>query len=203
MERHELVGKRMRGFLFDIEAFDMLMPESTQREFEGKIGTILQYDDTDDSVEVRFENDYTEYYPASKAIDHLIEEEECDSIFKVGDKVFHIEYGWGEVTLESADKPYPIEVQFKSYRTSFTKDGKEAIYYRPMLSFTEYTLQGFSQERPIELPEPGELCLVRDSDIEDWRCVKFKEQDRSKKPHQFVDSTTAGWVQLKRIKILD
>jgi len=202
MEKEDLVGKQMRGFLFDIEAFDMLIPEGTQRSLEGAIGTILEYDDNDDTVEVEFEGDHTEWYPASKAIDHLVEEEECDSIFKIGDKVFHIEYGWGEVTDDKADKYYPIDVQFKNSVVSFTKDGQEDISYEPMLSFTEYTLQGFSQERPIVLPEPGELCLVRDSDEEYWTCIEFKNYIPTEE-HKFIDNDGDGWRQMKRIKILD
>jgi hypothetical protein len=114
-------------------------------------------------------------------------------MFKVGDKVFHIKYGWG-IIEEKKDED--ILSRFDEYTVWSNSDNN-------LLSFTEYTLEGFSQERPIILPEVGELCLVRDIDIEDWHAVKFKERDKNKMPHQFIDSTNAGWGQMKRIKILD
>lgn len=126
-----------------------------------------------------------------------------ENIFKVGDRVFHIEYGWGKVTFEADNNNYyPIEVQFKDYKTSFTKDGREAIRYRPMLSFTEYTLQGFSQVKPIVLPEVGELCLVRDSSESNWICYEFFEYD-PKHNYPFLLQNGLRYKQLKRIKILD
>jgi hypothetical protein len=126
-------------------------------------------------------------------------------MFKVGDKVFHLQHGWGEVTIIDTEQAYPITVFFNNNEMyTFTKEGCVNSWDKtPTLSFTEYTLQGFTQERPIELPEVGELCLVRDIDIEDWHCVKFKERNKNRMPHQFIDSTNAGWGQIKRIKILD
>jgi hypothetical protein len=177
MGRHDLVGKQMKGFLFDVSINFSLTPEHTQKDLEGRIGLIVDYDHIDDSVEVDFGEDRVEWYPASEAINHLVVEEECNSIFKIGDKVFHIEYGWGEVIGDDyEDEYYPIDVQFDKFTSSFTKDGKEdEEVYTPLLSFTEYTLQGFSQERPIVLPEPGELCLVRDKNYDNWLCREFKE----------------------------
>jgi hypothetical protein len=129
-------------------------------------------------------------------------------IFKVEDKVFHYGFGWGKIDFiddEQNDYPdYPILVIFKSgLEHTFTLDGKfELTDINPTLSFTEYTLEGFSQERPIVLPEVGELCLVRDSDRETWMTVQFKKYDKTK-PSQFIDSNNKCWNQLKRIKILD
>lgn len=77
-----------------------------------------------------------------------------EQIFKLEDKVFDIRYGWGTVVEYDDNDWYEIGVQFSN-------DGSEEITYyskygkvypddeHPMLSFTEYTLQGFSQERPI------------------------------------------------------
>lgn len=112
--------------------------------------------------------------------------------FKIKDKVYHFKYGWGEII--SHEDNAVISVKFFTCTITFI-DGN-------LLSFTEYTLQGFSQERSIVLPEVGELCLVRDYDDEYWRGVEFKMYDKSEK-HQFIDSNNDGWKQLKRIKILD
>lgn len=78
-------------------------------------------------------------------------------IFKVGDKVFDIRCGWGEVIKYEIDLSYPVQVRTKNGGVEgYTHDGK--VYssdLNTVLSFKEYTLQGFSQERPIEF-EDGE-----------------------------------------------
>jgi hypothetical protein len=108
------------------------------------------------------------------------------SIFKVGDRVFHIEYGWG--TVKKVDGI--MSVIFTHGIVTFI-EGR-------LLSFTEYTLQGFSQERPIELPEVGELCLVRDFKDSVWKARNFK-----KFTTHFLDDNGERWDYFKRIKILD
>lgn len=116
-------------------------------------------------------------------------------IFRVGDKVYHIEYEWGEV-LYANNKEEIIDIKFKDRIIKFCD-------YR-YISFAEYTLQGFSQKRPIELPEVGELCLVRDSDTEDWICGHFESYIKNEntfrvKGIKFIVHRS----QIKRIKILD
>lgn len=95
-------------------------------------------------------------------------------VFKEGDKVFHIEYGWGIVIEDDDDLGFPIVVKFEDdEQASFSVTGKElTTANQPLLSFTEYTLQGFSQERPIDLPEVGEEVMVSYSGIE-WSLGKF------------------------------
>lgn len=114
-----------------------------------------------------------------------------ETVFKVGDKVFHYKQGWGIVTDYTQCL---MRVEFTKSAQFFEKDDK-------LLSFTEYTLQGFTQERPINLPEVGELCLARDEDSEGWIAVVFKEYLPSEEyPYK---SDRLGYKQLKRIKILD
>ncbi|GIM52013.1 hypothetical protein CAPN004_10430 [Capnocytophaga cynodegmi] len=63
-------------------------------------------------------------------------------IFKKGDRVFDIRFGWGKVIKEEKGK---IEVDFpRKQCCAFYNKSNIAT-----LSFTEYTLQGHSQERPI------------------------------------------------------
>lgn len=119
-------------------------------------------------------------------------------MFKVGDKVFHILHGWGIINEITC---YTMEVHFMEVH--FENNEVHGFSNSNLFSFTEYTLQGFTQERPIILPEVGELCLVKDADNEDWYVVKFKERDKNRMPHQFISLDDTGWQQMKRIKILD
>lgn len=130
------------------------------------------------------------------------------SIFKVGDRVFHIEYGWGDIIEYSGGFNFPIKVRFTKGEEnifSFTYDGCETTEsHQGLLSFTEYTLQGFSQERPIVLPEVGELCLVRDNNDGSWLVREFVEYRNG----LFICQAVHGqgeveWKYMKRIKILD
>ena len=77
-------------------------------------------------------------------------------IFRKGDRVFDIRYGWGTIVKYNATQNYPIEVEFDKddleeliYYTKYGKDYK--LNDAGLLSFTEYDLVngGFSQERPI------------------------------------------------------
>ena len=80
-------------------------------------------------------------------------------IFKVGDRVFDHRLGWGEVTyvysikkVKDAYNSFNCEVKFDKYT-----DEKPFIYTDhgalTALSFTEYTLQGFTQEKPVNYEE--------------------------------------------------
>ncbi|MDO4728395.1 MAG: hypothetical protein Q4B43_05240 [Bacteroidota bacterium] len=69
-------------------------------------------------------------------------------IFKAGDRVFHYNYKWGEVI-----KTYSKELAYRGIGVLVAFDGAGQVAFEDKglssLSFTEYTLQGFSQERPI------------------------------------------------------
>ena len=127
-------------------------------------------------------------------------------IFKVGDKVYHAYYGWGEVHSIDGDEDNPINVDFKGFIMSFTKDGKEDVKeLNSLLSFTEYTLQGFSQERPIVLPEYGELCLMSTSlePTSNWDLIHFGRYRNSEVTYRFESMNGGYYAQIIRIKILD
>ena len=115
--------------------------------------------------------------------------------FKKGDRVYHTDFGWGVIEdIDNCDSSLPLLISFDSGTSHYTPTKS--------VSFTEYTLQGFSQERPIELPEVGELCLVRKTTISEWSVDKFGEFINGKDfPFISVDGT--NWKELKRIKILD
>ncbi len=102
-----------------------------------------------------------------------------ETIFRKGDRVFHIHYGWGTVKLIDSDMPeFPVGICFDlEERCWFTHDGRELNWEKPTLSFTEYTLQGFSQERPEELPKPGDICWVRNEFPSEWEVGYFVKKD--------------------------
>jgi hypothetical protein len=131
-------------------------------------------------------------------------------IFKVGDRVYHNDYGWGEIDHieDNINDKHPIQVTFEEDTKYFTIDGRYNDYSKnKSLSFTEYTLQGFSQERPIELPNVGELCLVRNTLFEDWELKCFLMYENgvfyTKTLRSDIGKCNDAWLKMKRIKILD
>jgi hypothetical protein len=97
------------------------------------------------------------------------------TVFKKGDRVFDIQYGWGIVTHIFGDHSFPIRIQYSHEANYYTSSGKASVNEsKSILSFTEYTLQGFSQERPIELPEVGEQVMFSD-DGKSWELGNFIE----------------------------
>jgi hypothetical protein len=121
------------------------------------------------------------------------------TIFKKGDKVFHIEYGWGLVNTISGNENHPIGVKFDSSYVFFTEIGKETLFsLQPTLSFTEYTFEGFSQERPIELPEVGEEVMVSFGG-DKWTIGKFYEYKDGIFYTKDEDRTYL-WHHLKRLR---
>ena len=116
-----------------------------------------------------------------------------EPVFKVGDKVYHFTHGWGIIDVLDSF----VTVSFNDKKIHFNHNTQ-------LLSFTEYTLQGFSQERPIELPEVGELCLFYDNgwEEEDYQCGVFKEYEKGD-THPYRTTYDDGYQAYKRIKILD
>ena len=83
-------------------------------------------------------------------------------MFKVGDRVFNYQYGWGTINEELTKFILVLFDNCKSVSIPFYKDGKETSRSeRPTLSFTEYTLEGFSQERPKHLGVPIPLKVEK------------------------------------------
>jgi hypothetical protein len=98
-------------------------------------------------------------------------------IFKKGDKVYDIIYGWGEVQWSDAKGSYPMDVKFKNLTQEYTLDGRLVLHSPTTLSFTEYTLNGFSQVRPKEpLPfKVGDVVYLSDKDVDYWVAIKLDE----------------------------
>ena len=90
-----------------------------------------------------------------------------EAIYKVGDRVFDIRYGWGTVIDITTDRNYPVEVSFTNNPRVLVYTSAGSLFDNektPTLSFTEYTLEGFSQERPKKQPKIGSLCLFADNE---------------------------------------
>lgn len=97
---------------------------------------------------------------------------ENKEIFKVGDTVYHYNYGKGVVSSIGDDTVSPIVV-------SFEKEKDEVIFtHTTLLSFTPYDLVngGFSQERPLPDIEVDTLVYVRFAG-EEWRMRHFSHFD--------------------------
>lgn len=80
------------------------------------------------------------------------------TIFKKGDRVFDKAYGWGTVyEIENYDR-YAVRVIFD-----------DNCKY-------SYTLEGFSQERPEELPKKGQIVWIRGKFPSKWEIGHFFEK---------------------------
>ena len=109
-------------------------------------------------------------------------------IFKKGDKVYDILYGWGEVQWSDAKGSYPMDVKFKNSTQEYTLDGSIVLHSPPTLSFTEYTLEGFSQERPLPFKEGG-VVYLSDCGDEGWITVKLGGILNSQHSDCFISSS--------------
>lgn len=87
-------------------------------------------------------------------------------VFKEGDRVYLYPLGWGDIEYKS---DYDYSIYFKSIEDKRYIGGD----VRSLLSFTEYTLDGFSQERPEELPNEGDIVWVRNADPGIWAIGHF------------------------------
>jgi hypothetical protein len=113
-------------------------------------------------------------------------------VFKEGDRVYFHVYGWGKIF----DIDVNVGVKFESLDSY--------IYFNQgflkALSFTEYTLEGFSQERPEELPELGDVVWVRDKDSDEWEVSHFYKKDHLgyHVSNDMISYHVAIWSQLRK-----
>jgi hypothetical protein len=112
-------------------------------------------------------------------------------IFKKGDKVYDHAYGWGKV-CDINDNNFGVFVSFGYSKSSYKQDGSEYHHKPPTLSFTEYTLEGFSQERPKEpLPfKAGDVVYVCDDKSHTWLTIILKRTNSSS---DFCFEERYGW----------
>jgi hypothetical protein len=88
-----------------------------------------------------------------------------ETIFKDDDRVYLNLVGWGTIIGVTY---YDISVKFDTGDVRHISGD-----VRKLLSFTEYTLEGFSQERPEELPNEGDIAWVRNEFPGEWAIGHF------------------------------
>jgi hypothetical protein len=98
------------------------------------------------------------------------------TIFELGDNVFDHKFGWGKVKGIHSSSLFCVTVDFGNFDKLYLKNGSLFKGKNPSLSFTEYTLKGFSQERPESLPEKGDVVWVRDCERDPWIVCHFIEK---------------------------
>jgi hypothetical protein len=117
-------------------------------------------------------------------------------IFKKGDKVFGgPNVKWGEVLDNKDDDEYPLKVMFKCRTEHYTCEGKLfESDESPTLSFTEYTLEGFSQVRPKEpLPfKEGYVVYLSDKGAKCWNTSFLRKVGNS----HFINDNGVSYSQL-------
>jgi len=107
-----------------------------------------------------------------------------ENIFKEGDRVYIHIYGWGEII----DIDVNVGVKFESLGSLRYFNGE----FLKFLSFTEYTLSGFSQERPEELPNVGDIVWIRNEFPSEWVIGHFLMKENG---NYYVNHspTIKGW----------
>ena len=117
------------------------------------------------------------------------------SIFRQGDRVYHFLYGWGDVIQIVTNNNYLwVRVQFDDKPKDFQDNFKDGF----LLSFTEYKLEGFSKERPEELPKKGQIVWGRDKDYQNWHIYHFSHKSEDGLYHLSSDNSRNAYI-LKQI----
>lgn len=102
--------------------------------------------------------------------------------FKVGDSVYLYPIGWGIIEIAN-------EYDYKVYFHVINQSRFISAEWINLLSFTEYTIEGISQERPELEPEPGQIVWVRDSEYRDWQISHFVNMNTSLNHKYFCSHT--------------
>ena len=103
-----------------------------------------------------------------------------ERIFEIGDKVFDIRYGWGVVEGFEYDLDCEsMEVKFENSLISYTIDAPEYFDNELcLLSFTEYTLDGFTKDKPLDYSKfIGKWGMFWNDDKEEYIIGKLESYD--------------------------
>ena len=102
---------------------------------------------------------------------------EAKTIFKLKDKVYVTSFGWGTVIDAGCSTP--------DGWVGIETNGRIIFVDTYLVSFTKYTLEGFSQDRPEELPDVGQVVWVRKIFPSEWTIGHFREK---KKDRYYISS---------------
>ena len=94
-------------------------------------------------------------------------------VFEIGDRLYSCIYGWcvvGEVNEPNQEYRLKVESTGLLIVSSFENSVKH-------FSYKEYKLNGFTLEKPEELPEYGQIVWVRDEENENWSITHFIKYD--------------------------
>jgi len=116
---------------------------------------------------------------------------ESKTIFKEKDIVYVISLGWGMVIDAGCSTP-------TGWVGIETNSGRIVDVDTYLVSFTEYTLDGFSQERPEELPKKGQIVWGRDKDYQNWHIYHFSHKSEDGLYHLSSDNSRNAYI-LKQI----
>ena len=106
--------------------------------------------------------------------------------FKVGQKVYSLAYGWGEVTkVDALDGDLPICATFNEDVFWFTKDGRLESKKNP-ISLFHYEPEIIE---PKWKPKEGEWCWFWDDSSDGVALLRFKTMDGN----EFVSDNDAVW----------
>lgn len=111
-----------------------------------------------------------------------------DPIFKPKDRVYHYRYGWGTIMDIHNGINKRILIEFDEVKNLIREMKSEAN----LLSFNEYKLEGFSQERPEVLPEIGDVVWIRSEFPTEWVIGHFLMKENG---NYYVNHspTIKGW----------
>ena len=103
---------------------------------------------------------------------------------KIGDKVWDIRLGWGEIIEIGYTILYPITVKFDSIIDKYTFEGKWAIKDKfPTLFWNEFKIPEKAFKKPLPNLEIDAKVLVRSEEETEWHRRHF-----------------AGWTENNQMK---
>ena len=110
---------------------------------------------------------------------------EAKTIFKLKDVVYVTSFGWGIVIDAGCSTP-------DGWVGVETNSGRIIHVDTYLVSFTEYTLEGFSQERPEELPKKGDIVWTRAEFPSQWEIGHFFEK-KGNEYRTYLSPSFQGW----------
>jgi hypothetical protein len=108
---------------------------------------------------------------------------EIDNIFENNDRVYHYIYGWG--TVIDMGNSVVFDEKLNMIMDVYSQ--------RHLLSFTRYIIEGFTQERPEELPKKGQIVWVRQEFPSEWRVGHFFKKEGDKY-YVSCSPNVVGWT---------